>query len=112
MFTLHLARPITDGAQTTITYTSQGLVETTGRFTAHPANVNGDAEASSGDLLELIAILSGTTQSKWGIYSEDLDRSGALGPADLLEIVDLLNGAAAYRPWNNTPLPADAASFP
>ena len=112
LFTLHLARPITDGAQTTITYTSQGLAETTGRFTAHPANVNGDPEASPDDLLDLIAILGGTTQSRWGIYSEDLDRSGALGPADLLEIVDLLNGAAAYRPWNNTPLPAHAASCP
>ncbi len=112
LFTLHLARPMTAGAVTTITYSSQGLARSTGRFVVHPANVNGDAEASPGDLLELIAILGGTAESRWGLFSEDLDRSGSLTPADLLEIVDLLNGVAAYRAWNHTSLPVDGGHCP
>jgi len=32
--------------------------------------------------------------------------SGACNPADVLAVIDLLNGAGAFDRWNNRPLPA------
>lgn len=46
-----------------------------------------------------------------GLYSEDIDHSGVFTSADLLRLIDLLNGAGAYDPWNGTPLP-DSAGCP
>jgi len=32
-------------------------------------------------------------------YRLDMDRSGVAGPEDILRLIDLLNGAAAFEPW-------------
>lgn len=41
-----------------------------------------------------------------GIYSQDIDHSGGFNPADILRVIDLLNGADAFVVWNGTPRPS------
>jgi len=110
-YTLVLDRPMTPNAVTTITYQGNG---TTGTYTSHPANVNGDSAAGAGDVLAIIDCLNGVdtaTNCPWGNYSSDTDRSAATTAADVLAVIDMLNGAGAFTSWNNTPLP-DATGCP
>jgi hypothetical protein len=57
-------------------------------------------------VLELIDILDGIATPAWGDYSQDVDRSGTFAPPDIPALIDLLNGAAAYDQWLDTPLPS------
>jgi len=102
-YTITLARPITAGALTTLTYTDVHGLKSTGRFTSHPSNVDADPIASAADEQRLVDILNGTGTPLWGLYSDDIDRSASVTPADILEEIDLLNGAGAYDPWDGTP---------
>jgi hypothetical protein len=104
-YTITLNRPITPGAVTTMTYTDLAGHATTGYFTSHPANVNGDSIAGPLDILDLIDALNGIRALPWGEYGGDLDRSGLVAPADILEEIDLLNGAGAYAVWYGTSRP-------
>ena len=106
-YTLTLARPITPGAVTTLTYTDNGLTSQTGTFTAHPANVDADGMAGGLDIMEMIdCCLNGTCTPAWGDYSCDIDGSGDAHPPDLIGLLDLLNGAGPLNPWNATALPS------
>jgi hypothetical protein len=119
-YTITLARPITAGALTTLTYTDVHELKSTGRFTSHPANVDADAVASEADVQRLVDILNGTGTPPWGVYSDDIDRSvqvtppvtTGVTPADILEVVDLLNGAGAYIAWDGTPNPSTSTACP
>ncbi len=97
-----LSRPIAAGAVTSLTYTDWLGATTTGCFTSHPANVNGDTMASPTDILDLVDALNGISTLPWGLYSGDLDHSGLVSPADILELIDLLNGAGLSGAWNGT----------
>ncbi len=103
--TVTLKRPIAPGEATTITYTDENGAVATGRFVSHPANVNGDSQASPSDILRMIDYLNGVDVPPWGLYSEDVDHSGLLAPPDILRVIDLLNGAGEFETWINTPLP-------
>jgi len=111
-FTVTLARPISTGAVTTITYTDDDATGQCGVFTSHPGNVNGDNAASPADILFLIDVLNGVRTSPWGIYSTDCDHSGVIGPQDILCIIDLLNGAGTFDVWLNMPRPTPDACLP
>jgi len=111
-YTITLARPITPGAVTTLTYTDFAANATTARFIAHPGNVNGDTAAGPADILDLIDALNGVAALPWGNYSGDLDHSGLIAPADVLEEIDLLNGANGNEIWNGTPRPQAAGVCP
>ena len=41
----------------------------------------------------------------WGLYSGDLDHSGVIAPADILTLIDLLNGTNGFAEWYGTALP-------
>jgi hypothetical protein len=104
MYEIVLDHAIPAGAVTTIEYDGDGShVE----YTSHPANVNADSQAAPADIYSLIEYINGVaaSPSPWGIYSEDVDHSGLLGPPDVLRVIDLLNGAGVYDTWLNTPLP-------
>jgi len=104
-----LARPITKGAVTTLSYIHDADYLT---YISHPANVNGDSAANAVDILELIDCLNGADHAihcPWYIYSKDADRSGQSNAADVLAVIDLLNGADAFDIWNNTPVPVNTA---
>jgi hypothetical protein len=101
-YVVSLARPITQGAVTTITHLGEGAV---GEFTSHPGNVNGDSAAAPTDILSLIDNLNGILLPPLSPWQCDLDRSGACLPADIITLIDLLNGANGFRNWNGTPKP-------
>jgi hypothetical protein len=118
IYTITLARPITPGGVTQLTYTDDYLVQSIGTFTAHPANVNSDGYSSPLDVLAIIDCLNGVDPTPgapnencpWGLYSSDIDHSGQFNPSDILREIDLLNGANAYDPWLAVPRPAGACT--
>jgi hypothetical protein len=107
--TINLTKPLTAGQVTRITYTDDLGTSTTGTWTSHPANANADGMADAADITALTTALGGAASVPDGLFYRDMDRSGRFTPADLLELVDLLNGAAAYLPWLGTPRPVPTA---
>jgi hypothetical protein len=113
-YIITLARPITPGAVTTISYSYFGG-DSTGTFTFHPGNVNANSFTAPQDILAVIDCLNGINQETncpWGMLSCDIDRSNVCGPPDILRVIDLLNGANAYEPWIGTPLPQASGLCP
>jgi hypothetical protein len=109
-YTLQLDRPITPGAVTTITYIAGDGTETRGEFIFHPANVDGNAFSQGADVVAIINAINGA-QPAHGMYSTDINWSGSLTPADMLRVIDLLNGADAFRNqrWGEAPYNARPA---
>jgi hypothetical protein len=102
------ARPITPFAATTVTYTNDDSIPSTGTYIAHPGNVNADGFANSADLTALVEVLMGinvVTNAPWAEFSADIDHSGLIAPPDVLSLIDGLNGAGGMTPAANTPRP-------
>ncbi len=108
-FTVQLARSITPGALTKVTYMGSN---TTATLIYHPSNVNGVGGANQTDVANLVAAFDGTFVVPWGMYSLDIDRSGMPTPADIIEAGALLIGEGAYPTWNGTAQPAPNANCP
>jgi len=109
---VRFVRPIAPGEWTTVSHIDvNGRVTSLGPFAALPGDVNADGVSGGVDILDLVEAVNAmpcsldTCPSVWGPFSLDVDRSGALTPADILEVIDLLNGAGAYAPWINAELP-------
>ncbi len=118
-YAITLARPITGGALTTITYADYHGLNSTGRYSSAPANVNGDLVALSfpsspypSDIQYLLDALNGVSALPWGNYSSDINRSLITTGADLLEEIDLLQGNGAYEPWEITFNPSGSLDCP
>ncbi len=107
-YTITLARPITAGAKTTIRYTDLHGGQTILRLVSHPGNVRGDAFTNADDLAALVAAFQSPYFLPFGLYSGDINHSGAMTPADILEEVDLLNDDE----WNGTANPIDDGGCP
>jgi hypothetical protein len=102
-YRLVLHHAISAGGVTTIGYAAGSDVV---RYIAHPANTNADSASTPLDILFLINCLNGVQTPPHGLYSLDIDHGGLPGPTDILRTIDLINGAGAFDPWNNTPQPA------
>ena len=111
-YTITLNRPITPAAVTSLTYAPTTGAETTGFFTAHPANVNGDSASAPVDILELIDHLNGVRVPALNLWQCDIDRSSLCAPADILSEIDLLNGASGFAIWNGTARPSASGLCP
>jgi hypothetical protein len=57
------------------------------------------------DILAIIDNLNGRIDPPLPMYQCDIDRSGKCLPADILRVIDLLNGAHCFYPWNGACLP-------
>lgn len=55
----------------------------------------------------MIDILNAVEQPVWGDLSMDIDQSGVFGAADVLRVIDLLNGAIPYAVWNGVEAPVN-----
>jgi hypothetical protein len=66
--------------------------------------VNADATSNAADVSDLVGALGGI-DSPLPSWSTDLNRSGVITPADILEAVDLLIGAGSLPPYNGISLP-------
>ena len=103
-YTITLNRRITPGAVTKITYTPDSDPPSTGTFISLPADSNADGVANTVDILALIdCCLNLVCTPPYGDYSCDIDQSLVVNSADILRLIDLLNGAGAFdRAWNLT----------
>ena len=98
-YRLTLSRPITSGETTTVSYTDDNGLVTTGVFHSLPGDSNGDGVVSIADVenqLTLLGVLPASLGDPVPPPAEDIDRSGSLGPGDVLRIIDLMNGANGY----------------
>lgn len=101
-YRIHLARPITTHAVTTISYKNSADHMT---YISHPGNVNGDSTTNPADIIALIDHLNGVALVPWGLYGCDINRSGACSAPDISGEIDLLNGASAFDVWSGTSRP-------
>jgi len=101
-----LERPISAENWTTIEYAGgTGTIQ----YASLPANANGDNYANAIDMLDLLDCLNGQMNlCPYGVYSTDLDHSGAFTVADYLTLIDLLNGAGRIVVWNGRTLPSSS----
>ena len=67
-------------------------------------DVNANGTSNEQDIDVLANALNGIGPSR-PVWSLDIDRSEAVTGADLLEVVDLLNGAEGYEPYLDAALP-------
>jgi len=100
-YTLTLARPISAGETTTISY--DGELATT--LIAHPGNVDADTFTAVADILKIVDALNLVFVLPHGVYSGDIDHSGAVGASDIIREIDVINGASELEVWNGTPKP-------
>lgn len=112
IYELVLDHAIATGGVTTIRYlggNGRSFVE----YIANPANVDGGPLTDAADVGELIdCCLSGLCAPTWGEFSCDIDRSTLVTPADILGVIDLLNGTQVWDPWLGTPLPTRGNTCP
>jgi hypothetical protein len=108
-FAITLARPITTGAVTKITYAGNGAFA---RYIAHPANLNVDGFANATDVEALVNALKGTASLPAGLLSGDVNRGGVTSGADVLDAVGLLIGEGDYTVGNNSPKPVPNINCP
>ena len=101
-FTVHLDRPLTPGVVTTLTYTDSQGTQTHGVFTSHPGNANADSFTNGFDVAVIIGALDGVP-GPFGKYSADIDHSGTVTAADMLRLIDLINGGDELDPWGEDP---------
>jgi len=93
--TIELARPITPGELTVLTYTSDSGQVSNLELIALPGDVSGSEATTASDVLDLVDILNGLASPVWGIRSTDCDRTGEINATDILCVIDLLNAG-----WN------------
>lgn len=124
VYEVTLKRAITAGEVTRINYglANNSYVE----YFAHPANANGDSAATAADITALQNYLAdtdcpngpvctgpppcqpstpGCCCAPHGIYSMDINHSGAANAQDIPRLIDLLNGASTFDPWLNSAKP-------
>ncbi len=108
-YTIEFERRITPGAVTKITYTSwSGATEETGIFTSLPGDTGADGTSgyagglATRDVITLVACcLNQSCTPPFDEYSCDIDHSGAVTGADVLRLIDLLNGSGEFlRMWD------------
>lgn len=104
-YLIRLIRPITPNAVTTLSYHANDLSVTTGEFTSHMGNVAADGTASFADVTAMIDCCLNGNCAPYGEYSCDIDRSGAVTPLDIINLIDALNGAGPLDPTLGTNLP-------
>jgi hypothetical protein len=108
-YTVLLSRPITARATTRVTYTSDNLATQSALLLSHPGNVNASTQTNVQDITQIIdRCLRGLSAPPHGLYSCDINHSGAVNVSDITALIDLLNGAGALNPWILTTMPPDA----
>ena len=98
---VYRADPLAPAAWTTLTHLGSTTTACLGFL---PGDVNGDGVSTPADVLAMLACLDGTAAQACELPTVDTDRSGEFEPADLLRVVDLLNGAGEFAVWNGATL--------
>ena len=93
---LEFSEPIDPGAWTIVTHEPTGARVCLGYL---PGDVTGDGLTAISDIAALIDSINRVEGLSRPPYAADIDRSGVVGPQDILRLIDLLNGAATLDPW-------------
>lgn len=109
---INMSVALTPGEIFSLTYTDYRQSVQTAQFNFLPGDVDGNLTVCIEDVESLINILEGTEQPQWGRYSADIDHSGAIKPADLLTLIDLMNGSGGYSVWLNASLDENQLDCP
>lgn len=114
---IRLLKPINPNAFTSVRYLGNPVNDPASviRFTANAANVNGDFAVDTGDINAWVSAMDVEFPGPppaWGQYGLDADRSGMASPQDLLDIIDMMNGAEQYEPQLNTLRPSPTPCLP
>lgn len=102
---LALTDALPPGSAATLSYTDGFAVLTTAAYFTHPGNINADGIADAADVLSLVNMLNDIEGPPWGLYSQDIDHSGALTPLDLWEEINTLLGAEMPGTWLHSSAP-------
>jgi subtilisin family serine protease len=102
--TVTLETIIETRAWTTITHINSGTSVRLGYLPGDVGDVNANHVSDAADVTAIVDALNGVLPTK-PIWSMDIDRSDAVTGADILEVVDLLNGAGAYEAFLGATLP-------
>ena len=105
--TLYLDTTVPPGHWTCFTYLPSAEALCLGYL---PGDVTADLRSTPLDITALIETLTAHLRNPLPISQSDVDRSGRSAPADILRIVDLLNGVEAYDAWLQAELPACPSS--
>lgn len=98
---------IKPGGWTVITHEASQAHATLGSL---PGDVSSDRWSLPDDISYLIDCLS--EHQACEEWQCDVDRSGAWAPADILRVIDLLNGAGEFEEWNERSLPGCSPGCP
>ena len=71
-----------------------------------PADANQNALTASNDINALIDSINLVPGRILPLYASDINRSTVITGADILRLIDLLNGAGAFDPWITKSLPS------
>jgi hypothetical protein len=99
---IELDRPIPVGQWTCIEHIESGSKTCLGYL---PADVNGDLAATPVDILRIIDDLNEVVLPSLESWQCDVDRSGRCAPADILAVINLLNGVECFHMWLGQRLP-------
>jgi len=101
-YVIDFDRPITPGAETTVTYLTAAGPAYTASFTSLPGDSDGDMVARADDIAALVACcLDDACGGYPGDDRCDMNRSESATGEDALRLIDLLNGAGqAGKSWN------------
>lgn len=97
-----LDRAIDPKAWTSVTHDQSG---TGVRLGFLPGDVSGNGSVTESDLEALLVELEFPSEPPLPESSTDINRSGALTPADLIDLIDLMNGAGLLDPYLGAALP-------
>lgn len=101
--TVHLDGPIAPGQWTCITHDFFAITWCAGYL---PADASQDGLSAAGDINALIDSINVVPGRILPIYATDSNRSGVTTGADILRLIDLLNGAGDFDLWITRTLPA------
>ena len=97
---VQLDQAIPTGAWTSIRHVSSG---TTTWFGSLPGDVNGDRTADTADITAVVdCVRNPGSCFDWQC---DIDRSGMCAPADILRVIDIINGVGAFAGVSDGGLP-------
>lgn len=69
-----------------------------------PGDSNANQVSDANDVNGIILSLT-TQQGLWPVWATDIDRSGVTDASDLIQSINVLNGAGAFDPWLGATLP-------
>jgi len=99
-----LDHAIIPGAVTTIEYVGDYSFAS---YISHPGDVNLDGVTDWRDIDALLRSLRNEKSGDYDLHRVDIDHSGTLTAADLLRLIDLLNGGDEYATWEETEQPVN-----